>query len=108
MQQADVRARYGAFRAAIGREQEQAIAASQASIAQVRSRYAQQYRSTKQSHAKLAADLRRAIADKDNVVSGIRRDLFRLHWEREKLRRELLRFQGLKFRNYLRRLVWKA
>ena len=107
-EQSEAQTRYQAPRAILDCEEEQLSARSKAEVEQIRSHYAQRYHSITQARMKLAEDLKSRVSQTGGLSEEVRRDLFRLHWEREKLGRELMKFQDLSFGNYVERLFWRG
>ncbi|NLE74294.1 MAG: hypothetical protein GX604_06680 [Actinobacteria bacterium] len=75
-------------------------------IDEIRARYAQQYRSFQDYLLKLAADSAPRLREIDGMIAEARKELFRLRWEREKLRRQLKVFEEIRFRKYVKRVFF--
>lgn len=77
----------------------------------IRARYGQQYRSFQETLSKLARDTASKLGKVDARIAVARGELFRLHWEKEKRRRQLKAFEEVRFSNYVKRVFlgsWAA
>lgn len=75
-------------------------------VDEIRARYAQQYRSFREALSKLAEDTASKLRETDGRIAGARKELFSLHWEKEKLRRQLKAFEGIRFPKYVKRVFF--
>lgn len=71
---------------------------------EIRARHAKQYRSFQETRSKLANDTAAKLRDIDGRIGEAHKELFRLHWEKEKARRQLKTFEEVRFPNYMKRL----
>jgi hypothetical protein len=75
-------------------------------VDEIRARHAQQYRSFREALSKLAEETASKLREIDARIGEARKELFSLHWEKEKLRRELKAFEGIRFPKYVKRLFF--
>lgn len=83
-----------------------ANAKAQAAIGEIQARYAQQYCAIRQKLSKLADEIASKCRDLDARIVECRTESFRLHWEKEKLRRQFIPYLGVRFRNYVKRIFF--
>ncbi|MBI4582975.1 MAG: hypothetical protein HY717_02980 [Planctomycetes bacterium] len=75
-------------------------------IDEIRARYAQQYRFFRESLSSVADETASKLCEIDGRITEARKELFGLHWEMAKLRRQLKSFEGIKFPKYVKRVFF--
>lgn len=65
-------------------------------------RYAQEYSSIAQAEVRLTAKYREHYQKIDEQIAQMRKQLFDIHWQLAKIRREQIAFKNISFENYLR------
>jgi DNA-binding helix-hairpin-helix protein with protein kinase domain len=89
----------------LDKEETAANTVSKGEIAEIRARYAQQYGAFRETLSKLADDTASKLREIDGRIGDARKELFCLHWEKEKTRRQLKAFERIRFPNYVKRLL---
>ncbi|KXB96878.1 MAG: hypothetical protein AA908_09760 [Chlorobi bacterium NICIL-2] len=100
----NVRAQYRPLLDRLDQEEKAANAKTQVAISEVRARYAQRYQAIRDRGSKLAHDTASKLREIDGKIGEARKKLFGLHWEKEKLRRQLKPYVGIRFRKYVKRV----
>jgi hypothetical protein len=96
-----IRAQYRPLSERLNEEENDANAKTQAAISEIRARYAQQYRAIRETLSKLSDDTASKFREVDARIAESRKKLFSLHWEKEKLRRQLKPYEGIRFSKYV-------
>lgn len=99
-----IRARYGRSIEQLDTEESVANTKTKGEIDEIRARYARQYDSFRETLSKLADESASTLREIDGGISETRKKLFSLHWEKEKERRRLKTFEGIRFSKYVKRL----
>jgi hypothetical protein len=73
-------------------------------IVEIQARYARQYDSFREALSKLADESTLMLREIDGRIGEARKRLFSLHWEKEKERRRLRTFEGVRLSKYVKRV----
>lgn len=87
-------------------DQKAAKARTQMAISEVSARYAQQCHAIRETLSKLSDDTASRLRVADATIAEVRNTLFSLHWQQEKLTRQLEPYEGLRFSNYVKRVFF--
>jgi len=101
-----IRAQYRPLLQRLNEEENDANAKTQAAISEIRARYARQYRAIRETLSKLSDDTASKLREADARIAEARKKLFSLHWEKEKLRRQLKPYEEIRFSKYLKRVFF--
>ncbi|MCL6512267.1 MAG: hypothetical protein K6U78_16465 [Anaerolineae bacterium] len=101
-----IRAQYCPLLQRLNEEENDANAKTQAAISEIRARYARQYRAIRETLSKLSDDTASKLREADARIAEARKKLFSLHWEKEKLRRQLKPYEEIRFSKYLKRVFF--
>ena len=102
----NIRAQHRPLLEQLDQEEKAANARTQTAISEVRARYAQQYHAIRESDSKLAHDTASKLREIDGKIGEARRKLFGLHWGKERLRRQLSPYVGIRFPKYVKRVFF--
>jgi len=102
----NIRAQHRPLLEQLDQEEKAANARTQTAISEVRARYAQQYHAIRESDSKLAHDTASKLREIDGKIGEARRKLFGLHWRKERLRRQLSPYVGIRFPKYVKRVFF--
>jgi hypothetical protein len=101
-----IRAQYRLLLQRLNEEKNDANAKTQAAISEIRARYAQQYRAIRETLSKRSDDTASKLREVDARIAEGRKKLFSLHWEKEKLRRQLKSYEAIRFSKYVKRVFF--
>ncbi|MDR7556049.1 MAG: hypothetical protein QN157_10615 [Armatimonadota bacterium] len=101
-----IRAQYRPLSERLNEEENDANAKTQAAISEIRARYAQQYRAIRETLSKLSDGTASRLREVDARIAEGRKKLFSLHWEKEKLKRELKPYEGIRFSEYVKQVFF--
>lgn len=99
-----IRARYGRSIEQLDTEESVANTKTKGEIDEIQAQYARQYDSFREALAKLADETALTLSEIDGGISEARKSLFALHWQKEKERRHLKAFEGIRFSKYVKRV----
>jgi hypothetical protein len=105
-EEAKIRAQYRPLLQRLDEEENDAKAKTQAAMSEIRARYAQQYRAIRETLSKLSDDTASKFREVDVRIAEGRKKLFSLHWEKEKLRRQLKPYEDIRFSKYVKRVFF--
>lgn len=101
-----IRAQYRPSLEQLDKEERAANARTQTEITEIRARYTQQYRAIRETLSKLSDDTVSKFGEVDARIAEARKKLFSLHWEKEKLRRQLKPYEEIRFSKYVKRVFF--
>jgi hypothetical protein len=102
----NIRAHYRPLLEQLDQEEKAAKARTQTAISEVRARYAPQYDAIRESDSKLAHDTAFKLREIAGKIYEARKKLSGLHWEKERLRRQLGPYAGIQFPKYVQRVFF--
>jgi hypothetical protein len=100
-----VKAPYENLFASLDVEQGKLLDTAKTRTENIQASFNQRCRTLQEKHAILQAELKRNICEIDRTNSDIQMSVFQLHWQKEKLMREIGRFDTLTFLRYAMRLI---
>lgn len=101
-----IRAQYRPSFEQLDKEEHAANAKTQAEISEIRARYTQQYRAIRETLSKLSAEAASKLQEVDERIAEARKRLSSLHWEKEKLKRQLKPYEGVRFSKYVEQVFF--
>jgi hypothetical protein len=101
-----IRAQYRASLERLDQEERAEKAKTQTAISEIRARYAQQYQAIRESDSELVHYTASKLREIDGKIGEARKKFFGLNWRRERLRRQLRPYAGIRFLNYVKRVFF--
>jgi hypothetical protein len=105
-EEGNIRAQHRPLLEQLDQEEKAASARTRTAISEVRARYARQYHAIRESDSKLAHDTASKLREIDGKIYEARKKLFGLHWGKERLRRQLGPYAGVRFPKYVKRVFF--